>query len=319
MAAATVPGPASPSAPEARPPARLDPRFRALLAGRQAVLEQGAAPDPGIRIDAADTPPVQRQRVQAIEALLLRQVAACELLRRRLHGERYRLAAEKVGRYFSRRIERLQTLYRMRRAGQDDTWLPSAGASWTTPGGAFPSDPGWRITRKTAAAWASHRFEGHFSERVLRLLGDPEGHPLFELRLDLLEYEVLFARFIGVPHHPRSGERAWIRVAYEHQGRRYYHTVPAEEPLAEWDLARIVAKTAPEGEPQPVAASSWPGPWEPVRPKPWAPPEHAPADGSESRTFLLRCLQLSCRDYAEGLALYLTPGREHWGGGPGAG
>lgn len=148
-------------------------------------------------------------------------------------------------------------------------------AVWAPPPGRFPSAPEWEVTPAHAAAWANHRFAGHFSKRVLRLIGNPEGHPLFELRLDLLHYEVLFARFVGIPHNPHS---------------------------------RVVAWFAPDHPEDP-----WYGPPEPARPAPWTPPPGDRWD--TPAPLLASCLARSCRDYAAGLADYLLPGREEWGRG----
>lgn len=144
-------------------------------------------------------------------------------------------------------------------------------AMWTTTHRSFPGGAEWEVNALNAQAWAGHRFEGHFSERVLRMIANPEGHPLFELRLDLLQYEVLFARFLGAPHNPLS-------VRWEVPARNWRRDIRRGDP----DLERHFAE-----------------------PQPWTPDCYR----------LAHCLRMSCRDYAEGLALYLLPGREHWGGG----
>ena len=155
--------------------------------------------------------------------------------------------------------------------------------AWTTTHKGFPYGVEWEVNASNAQAWANHRFEGHFSERVLRLIGNPEGHPLFELRLDLLQYEVVFARFTGTPHNPLS-----FRLV---------------SPVHLWPMVQ-----AGQVEPDDLERI-------PARPQPWTPPAlHEEAKGWNVHE-LRDCLQRSCRDYAEGLALYLLPGREHWGGG----
>lgn len=171
--------------------------------------------------------------------------------------------------------------------------LPKAveAQSCTPKRGVFPQGSAWEINSANAAIWAGHRFEGHFSERVLRLIANPEGHPLFELRLDILQYEVLFARFVGVPHNPDSVRQelppeAWSRSLAADQRRNK----PAEL-AAPVVRCLSVERDAPELAPVPLQ----PQPWSPDCPQ------------------LLACLQASCRDYAAGLAMYLLPGREHWG------
>lgn len=164
--------------------------------------------------------------------------------------------------------------------------------NWTTPHKSFPEGPEWEVSSDNAHVWAGHRFEGHFSERVLRLIGNPEGHPLFELRLDLLQYEVLFARFVGVPHNPEAHRLEFPRS----QWRRTLVTARRRKPT---ELRRNCIRTigVQRHDEELVKVAPQPQPWTPQDPH------------------LFRCLQASCRDYAAGLAMYLLPGREHWGVG----
>lgn len=141
--------------------------------------------------------------------------------------------------------------------------------TWDAKARSFPEGADWRVNSDNAAIWARHRFEGHFSERVLRLIGDPEGHPLFELRLDILEFEVLFCRYIGIPHNPQ---------------------------LLTQELGAIV------GDKWQVRATAT---VRPSNPPIWKPPT----------PHLESYLRASCRCYADGLADFLRPGREHWGRG----
>lgn len=184
------------------------------------LVRQGADPDPRIPLDTY-TPPIRHQLERQAETLIAaRQAVLWELERAQLDDD-LRAARRRTLAVTEQKLLRLRQRLQWRRDYGSD---PPPAEQGVEARANFPGGREWEVCARNVEVWAGHRFSGHFSERVLRMIGNPEGHPLFELRLDLLEFEVLVARYRRLPHNPLSMRlevpaELWAWVPVLHTGQ----------------------------------------------------------------------------------------------------